>query len=300
MQLNIGAVLTTIICTILFALMGCQSEPLFVSRNFTELGSFTAEAEGPAVDKEGNLYAVSFHYKETIGRITPEGKGSIFIEMPKGSTANGIRFSSKEEMFIADYTGHNILKADIDGKVTVFAHEPKMNQPNDLAIMGSDTLFASDPNWSEGTGKLWRISTSGVVTLLEENMGTTNGIEVSPDQKRLYVNESKQLNLWVYDIDAEENISNKRLLYKFPDGGLDGMRCDMRGNLYITRHSKGTVEVISPEGTLLKTIKLKGMKPTNIAFGGVDGRTCYVTIADNGNIETFIGDTPGRSTHKGL
>ena len=290
---------TCILLTIMAALLGCQSERLFESRNFTEIGSFTAEAEGPAVDKDGNLYAVSFHHKETIGRITPEGEGSIFIEMPKGSTANGIRFSSKEEMFIADYTGHNILKADATGRVTVFAHEPKMNQPNDLAIMDDDTLFASDPNWKESTGKLWRISSNGEVTLLEENMGTTNGIEVSPDQKRLYVNESKQLNLWVYDIDSDENISNKRLLFKFPDGGLDGMRCDIRGNLYITRHSKGEVVVISAEGKVIRTIKLKGMKPTNIAFGGKDGRTCYVTIADKGNIETFRTDTPGRSTRRG-
>ena len=274
---------------------GCQSESLFESRNFTEPGSFTAEAEGPAVDKDGNLYAVSYDHKETIGRITPDSKGSIFIEMPKGSTANGIRFSSKEEMFIADYTGHNILKATASGEVSVFAHEPRMNQPNDLAIMDNDTLFASDPNWKEGTGKLWRISSNGEVTLLEENMGTTNGIEVSPDQKSLFVNESRQLNLWVYDIDGEENISNKRLLYKFPDGGLDGMRCDVNGNLYVTRHSKGEIAIISPEGKLLRQIKLLGMQPTNIAFGGNDGRTCYVTVADRGNIETFRADTPGRS-----
>ena len=62
-------------------------------------------------------------------------------------------------------------------------------------------------------------------------MGTTNGIEVSPDQKKLYVNESNQLNLLVYDLSSTGEISNKKLLYKFQDGGLDGMRCDENGNL---------------------------------------------------------------------
>ena len=58
---------------------------------------------------------LAYSYKETIGKVSPCGKASIFIKMPKGSTANGIRFSSKEEMFLADYTGHNVLKSDAKG-----------------------------------------------------------------------------------------------------------------------------------------------------------------------------------------
>lgn len=278
-----------------FYLISCQTEQLYRSKNFTAPGTFTAEAEGPAVDKEGSLYAVSFSYKETVGKVSPDGAASIFIKMPKGSTANGIRFSSKEEMFLADYTGHNVLKSDAKGNVSVFAHNSSMNQPNDLAIMDNDILFASDPNWAAGSGQLWRISPEGKTTCLEKNMGTTNGIEVSPDQKKLYVNESKQLNLWVYDLSEEGDICNKKLLYKFKDGGLDGMRCDAEGNIYVTRWGSGLVAVISPEGKLLRTVKLNGMKPTNIAFGGPDGRTAYVTLADKGNIETFRVENPGRS-----
>jgi gluconolactonase len=284
------------ICVLLAAfLCSCQTETMYKSSDFTKPGSFTGEAEGPAVDCEGNIYAVSFEYKETIGKLSPAGDGIIFIKMPKGSTANGIRFSSNEEMFIADYSGHNVLKADAKGNVSVFAHNSDMNQPNDLAIMDNNILFASDPNWKEGTGQVWRINTDGKTTLLEKDMGTTNGIEVSPDMKKLYVNESKQLNLWVYDLSPNGEISNKKLFYKFKDGGLDGMRCDADGNLYVTRWGSGIVVKISATGKLLKTIKLNGLKPTNIAFGGPDGRTCYVTLADRGNIETFRAETPGRS-----
>jgi gluconolactonase len=273
----------------------CQTEQLYVSSDFTAPGTFTAEAEGPAVDSQGNLYAVSYDYKETIGKVSPDGKGEIFIKMPKGSTANGIRFNQQEEMFIADYSGHNILKADLKGNVSLFAHNSGMSQPNDLAIMDNGILFASDPKWKDGSGQLWRIDPKGKTTLLEKDMGTTNGIEVSTDQKKLYVNESKQLNLWVYDLSPQGDISHKKLLYKFKDGGLDGMRCDVDGNLYVTRWSSGVVVKISPEGTLLETIKLKGMKPTNIAFGGKDGKTAYVTINDRGNIETFRVEAPGRA-----
>ena len=276
-------------------LSSCQETRLYQSRVFTEEGTFTAEVEGPAVDHNGNLYAVSFSQKGTIGRVTPDGVSSLFVNLPKGSTANGIRFSSREEMLVADYTGHKVLRITPKGKISVFAYEPTMNQPNDLAIMDNDILFASDPNWKEGTGQLWRITTDGKTELVEKNMGTTNGIEVSPDQTRLYVNESKQIRVWVYDLNSKGEVSNKRLLHQFSDGGLDGMRSDIMGNLYITRWGSGKVVKMSPEGKILKTIPLIGQKPTNIAFGGKDGRTCFVTMADKGNIETFRVEHPGRS-----
>ena len=267
----------------------------YQSRAFTQEGTFTPQIEGAAVDKNGNLYAVSFGQKETIGRVTPDGVSSLFVNMPKGSTANGIRFDRRDEMFVADYTGHKVLKITPEAKISVFADEPKMNQPNDLAIMDNDILFASDPNWKEGTGQLWRINKDGKTELLEKNMGTTNGIEVSPDQTKLYVNETKQLRVWVYDLNSKGEVSHKRLLHQFSDGGLDGMRSDIMGNLYITRWGKGEVVKMSPEGKILKTIPLIGQKPTNIDFGGQDGRTCFVTIADKGNIETFQVEHPGRS-----
>ena len=76
---------------------------------------------------------------------------------------------------------------------------------------------------------------------------------------------------------------------------MDGMRCDVLGNLYITRYGKGTVAKLSPEGELLLEIQMKGKKPSNIAFGGKDGRTAYVTLQDRGYIETFKVENPGRS-----
>lgn len=272
-----------------------MNEELFVSYQFTEPNGFTSGIEGPACDKEGNLYAVNYERQHTIGKVTPEGKCSVFLELPNGSIGNGIRFNSKGDMLIADYTNHNILKVDMKTlNISVYAHEPTMNQPNDIAIGANDIVYASDPNWSKSTGQIWRIDTDGKVTLLETNMGTTNGIEVSPDEKTLYVNESVQRNIWAYDLSPKGEISNKRLLIQFPDFGLDGMRCDVDGNLYVTRYGKGTVAKISPKGEVLLEVQLTGKSCSNVAFGGKDGRTCYVTIADRGNVEYFRTDKPGR------
>jgi len=276
-----------------------MAQALMAATPFTEPHSFTGEIEGPAVDREGNVYAVSFARKPTIGRITPEGKGEVFVEMPEGSLGNGIRFDKKGIMFVADYTGHGILRVDPKTrKVTVFAHEPTMNQPNDIAISKDGTLWASDPNWAKSTGQVWRIDKNGKVTKVASDMGTTNGIDVSPDGKTLYVNETVQRNVWAFTIGRDGSLSGKRLLIQFPDFGMDGMRVDVDGNLYITRHGKGTVAVVSPEGKLLKEIDVLGKQPTNICFGGVDGKTAYVTEVEHGRLVQFRTDRPGLEWHR--
>jgi sugar lactone lactonase YvrE len=239
---------------------------------------------------------VNFARQGTIGKVTPQGAASVFLELPNDSVGNGIRFNRAGDMFIADYVNHNIFRVEMKTRqLAVFAHQPAMNQPNDLAIGTNDILYASDPNWAESTGQLWRIDTDGTTTLLETGMGTTNGIEISPDEKTLYVNESAQRNVWAYDLSPQGEISRKRLVIQFPDFGLDGMRTDIAGRLYVTRYGKGTVAILSPEGDVVREVRLQGDKCANIAFGGTDGCACYVMVADRGNVEVFRTDTPGRS-----
>ena len=127
-------------------------------------------------------------------------------------------------------------------------------------------------------------------------MGTTNGIEVSPDEKTLYVNESVQRSVWAYDLLPDGTVANKRLLIQFPDFNMDGMRCDIDGNIYITRHGKGTVAKLSPEGEVLLEIELHGRDPSNIAFGGEDGCTCYVMLQRTGQ----RGNLPHRAPRQKL
>lgn len=265
------------------------------SSDFTLPGEFTSGIEGPATDAKGNIYVVNFGKEGTIGKVTPDGQSGLFVELPTGSTGNGIRLNKNGNLLVADYTGHNVLSVDVGTKkISVYAHNDAMNQPNDLAIAKSGLLFASDPNWAKSTGQLWRIDLNGTSTLLESSMGTTNGIEVSPNEKTLFVNESVQRNVWAYDLSPKGEISNKRLLIQFPDFGMDGMRCDVKGNLYICRYDKGTVAVVSPTGKQIREIQLTGKKPSNISFGGPDGRTCYVTLQDRGCLEIFQAEHPGR------
>jgi sugar lactone lactonase YvrE len=260
----------------------------------TKENSFTTGVEGPACDAAGNVYAVNFEKQQTIGKVTPAGKAEVWVTLPGKSTGNGIVFDKAGLMYVADYVGHAVLRIDPKTKAVVrYAYEPRMNQPNDLAIAADGTLYASDPNWDKKTGQVWRIGTDTKVTLVAPDMGTTNGIDLSPDGKTLYVNESIQRNVWAFTVAPDGSLTDKRLLKKFDDFGFDGMRVDVDGNLYITRHGKGTVAVLSPDGTVLKEIDVLGPNPTNICFGGPDGKTAYVTEEKHRRIVQFRTDKPG-------
>jgi gluconolactonase len=271
----------------------------YQARDLTAENLFTENIEGPNFDKSGNLYVVNFQKDGTIGLVHPDGTVELFVTLPEGSTANAIQFDAAGNMLLADFTGHNILRVNMKTKeITVLCHNEQFNQPNDICINKKGQLFASDPSWKTSTGKLWRIDPDGKAILLTGEMGTTNGIELSPDEKILYVNESVQHNIWAFDVDDQGTIGNKRLFHKFDDFGMDGMKCDREGNLYVCRHGKGTIAIFSPSGKLLREVALKGKKVSNIVFGGKDGRTCYLTLQDRKAIEMFRSEVAGRKWSK--
>ncbi|SHG62117.1 Sugar lactone lactonase YvrE [Massilia sp. CF038] len=255
--------------------------------------SFTSGIEGPAVDAAGRLYAVNFARQQTIG-VVAQGTPELFVTLPGNAVGNGIRIGKDGTLYVADYVGHSILRIDPATRaVTVFAHDEAMYQPNDLAITADGVLYASDPDWKNNGGQVWRIDTAGKARVVATGMGTANGIEVSPDGRTLYVGESVQRIIWAFAIDSDGSLSGKRVFARFADFGLDGMRTDVDGNLYVTRHGKGTVVKLSPKGRVLREIALPGSKPSNLAFGGPDGRTVYVTEMEKGQLLQFRADRPG-------
>jgi len=267
----------------------------YVARDLTAENLFSTNIEGPNVDKNGTLFVVNYQKDGTVGKVNADGSVELFVTLPYGSIANAIMFTQEGDMLLADFKGHNILR--INGKtnaVSVYVHHGGFNQPNDITINKKGQLFASDPNWKDGTGRIWRIDTNKEAVKLVEGMGTTNGIELSPDEKILYVNESVQRKVWAFDVDSKSNLSNKRLFYEFPDFGMDGMKCDAEGKLYVTRYDKGTIAILSPDGKLVREVEMKGKKTSNITFGGHDGKTCYVTLQDRKCVETFRSEVAGK------
>ena len=119
-------VIASLLCGILYCGISLNAQNVLKATGWMPEHTFTSGIEGPAVDSEGNLYAVNYKKEGTIGIVRPDGSHGCFLVLPEGSTGNSIRFGKDGNMYVADYTGHNILKVDMKSKkISVFAHEPK-------------------------------------------------------------------------------------------------------------------------------------------------------------------------------
>jgi sugar lactone lactonase YvrE len=166
----------------------------------------------------------------------------------------------------------------------------------------NSTLFASDPRFPH-SGQIWRIvrgpdgKGSGEVMSSERPMGVTNGIDLSPDGATLYVSEADTREVWAYRLDGTK-LAAPRLVKKFDAFELDGLRTDLDGKIFVARPLNGTVAILAPDKTpdtaLVREVPLRGKVPTNLTFGGPDGKSVFVTQKDGKFIETFRADRPGR------
>lgn len=274
---------------------------LFQSRQLTPSGEYTFNIEGPAVDRAGNLYVVNFQRPGTIGKVAAGGAASeLFATLPEGSVGNAIRFDKAGRMFIADYKKHHVFVVEPGTtEPRSYFQSDDFNQPNDLTVAADGTLYASDPNWKARTGQVWRITPGadgngvGEKMASPRPMSTTNGIDLSPDGRTLYVGESDSNEIWAYRIEGA-TLTLPRLVKKFTDASIDGLRTDIDGRIFVARILKGTILVLNPNGTVEREIPLAAKEPTNLAFGGVDGKTVFLTQRKGGFIESFRVARPGR------
>ncbi len=298
-----------LIASLLVALSVCfvdrsnaADEPLFVSKRITPPGEYTSGIEGPAVDASGNLYGVNFRESGTIGKLAVgASKSQLFTSLPSGSIGNGIRFDRQGRMYIADFKKHNVWVIE-PGETTpkIYFHSDRFNQPNDLAIAADGTLYASDPRFAAPAGgQIWRITRGadgkgrGEVMSSPRRLGVTNGLDLSPDGATLYVSESNSRQVWAYRLDGDKLI-DPRLVRTFADFEVDGLRTDIDGRIYLARLSAGKIAIIGADGSLQREVPVSGKQPTNLTFGGADGKTVFVTQKEGRFIEAFRVDRPGR------
>jgi signal peptidase len=274
---------------------------LYLSRQLTLSGEYTFNIEGPAVDRAGNLYVVNFQRPGTVGKLATGGTASeLFATLPEGSVGNAIRFDKSGRMFVADYKKHNIFVIEPGtSEPRPYFQSDEFNQPNDLTVAADGTLYASDPNWKGRTGQVWRITPGadgngvGEKMASPRPMSTTNGIDLSPDGKTLYVGESDSNEIWAYRLEGG-TLTSPRLLKKFTNASIDGLRTDVDGRIYVARILKGMILILSPNGAVEREVPLTAKEPTNLAFGGADGKTVFVTQRKGGFIESFRVARPGR------
>jgi sugar lactone lactonase YvrE len=302
-----------------FISVATAQETLFQSRRLTPT-EYTFQIEGPGVDRDGNLFVVNFQKQGAIGLVRAgQTKSEPFTPLPaKGvggntlqSTGSAIRFDREGRMYVNDFNNHKIFVFGRGEKVPKLYVKSAFNQPNDLTVASDGTIYASDPALhSAPKGQVWRITRGADGSVRSEVMTTdrefrrTNGIDLSPDEKTLYVGESEQPQLCAYRLEGP-HLAAPRLVRKFADGNLDGLRTDIDGRIFAARLSKGMIAVLLPDGTIEREIPTLGKEPNNLAFGGSDGRTVFVTQSLDpavknpkknlpGFVETFRVERPGR------
>jgi gluconolactonase len=235
--------------------------------------SFT---EGPAWDGEESLYFTDIP-NERI-HIWKDGKLSTFRE--KSGRANGLYFDLDGNLLMCEGGARQVTRSDANGKITVVAKSwngKRLNSPNDLwvtpdgGIYFTDPRYGRDPNMEiDGFHVYFIAPGSSKVTRILDNLVKPNGIIGTKDSKTLYVADPGAKKTYSYRIGDDGSLSNRKLA---ADSGSDGMTLDAKGNLYLTSDS---VKVYSPKAKLIADIKIPE-RPSNVTFGGTDGRTLFIT-----------------------
>jgi gluconolactonase len=283
----------------------CLLTPSLAAAQAPEIATTVAFTEGPTVDRDGNVYFTEI-INQRIMKLGADGMLSVYRE--KSNVANGLLLDPQGRLIACEgglferpgvkvKGTPRVTRTDLKtGKVEVLAanYQGKpFDAPNDVTIDGKGRLYFTD---LAGVA-VYRIDPSGTVVrlLAAPDVQRPNGIQVSPDDKTLYLIEANQAQggarlIRAYDLQADGTVRNMRVHYNFSPGrSADGMSIDTQGNLYAsagmnqlrgsseTLDTKTGVYVISPQGKLLKFIPIAEDFITNNAFGGADMKTLYVT-----------------------
>ncbi len=283
----------------------CLAMPKAAAAQQPEIATMVAFTEGPAADRDGNVFFTDI-INQRIMKLGKDGVLSTYRE--KSNLANGLLIDPQGRLIACEGAEFErpgvklkgkpqVTRTDLKtGRIEVLADNydgKPLQGPNDVTIDGRGRLYFTDLAGAavyrvDAPGKLARI-------LSAPDVQRPNGIQVSPDDRKLYLVESNQAQggarmIRSYDLQPDGTVRNMRMHYNFyPGRSADGMSIDVQGNLYAsagmnqlrgsseTLDTKAGVYVISPAGKLLKFIPIPEDFITNNTFGGPDMKTLYIT-----------------------
>ena len=266
-----------------------------------EVATIVAFTEGPTADAAGNVYFTDTH-NGRLSKLAPDGTLSTFRQ--PSNRANGLVFDAQWRLLACEASPARVTRTDVGtGRVEILVERYEgrpLNGPNDITVDGKGRIFFTDPGDPKGGERgsaVYRIDPDGRVAriLSAPDIQRPNGLMVSPDDKTFYLVESNQAQngarmIRAYDLQPDGGVANMRVFHDFyPGRSGDGMTIDSAGNLYVaaglnrlrgtseTLDTKCGVHVFSPDGALKQFIPIPEDLITNVAFGGPDLKTLYVT-----------------------
>ncbi len=251
----------------------------------TKVGGGFGFTEGPVWDPKGFLY-VSDEEQNKIYRLTLDGRKEELISLgdPDGNT-----YDRAHRLIDCASVLRAIIAITPDGHYEVLADKfegKRLNSPNDVIIGPDGAIYFTDPTLDLVKGEkqeiafqgVYRLGAKGDLRLLTKDLTQPNGLAFSPDGKHFYVDDSEQRNIRVYDVTADGNLVNGRIFGEEKgdehEGVPDGIKVDMRGNLFVTGPKE--IWVWDSQGHHLGTIEMPE-QPANLTWGDKDYRTLYIT-----------------------
>jgi gluconolactonase len=255
----------------------------------TGFGGVQGPAEGPLWWKEGGYLLFSDIHNNRRIKYTP-GQGTSVDQEPS-NRSNGLTRDMAGRLVACEHDTRRVTRREPDGSLTVIANSfqgRRLNRPNDVIVKSDGCYYFTDPGagivpeqWDLTYSGVFRVTPDlGTMSLLIDDFITPNGLAFSPDEKVLYINDSRRGHIRAFEL-LPNGMLQKQTDRVFADlrgsepGNPDGMKIDTAGNVYCG--GAGGIYILDPQGKKLGRIVHGQPSTTNIAFGGDDWKTLYFT-----------------------
>ncbi len=270
-------------------LHGSRPSAWIAARQHGKLGSFL---EGPAFDRAGNLYCTDIPYGRVF-RVSPQGEFELVAEYD--GEPNGLKIHKDGRIFIADHKKGLLLLDPQRGSVTPVlenANGVPFRGLNDMIFADNGDLYFTDQGNSglhDPYGSVYRLRADGRLDCVLRNLASPNGIALDREERNLFVNLTRANAVWRVPLLPSGEATRVGLFLQLSGatGGPDGLAVDDNGGLAVSHAGFGSVWLFDKFGEPLYRVKsCAGPSTTNIAFGGPDRRTLYITESSSGQILT--------------
>ncbi|MFN3347626.1 SMP-30/gluconolactonase/LRE family protein [Pseudorhodoplanes sp.] len=269
--------------------MGAMSNIVAKDARVEVIGSGFFFTEGPVWDAAQGCLYFSDIPANAIHQWQPDSGLAVF-RTPSGKS-NGLTRDREGRLLVCEHAGRRVSRIDSDGNAKTLASHYKgrrLNSPNDLVVKSDGSIYFTDPpyglNPTFGVAESPELDFAGVyrvapdgseIAVLADNC-TPNGLAFSPDEKRLYVADTEQNHLLVYDVGPDGGLFGGRVFASIPGSSLapDGIKVDREGRVFVT--GAGGVWILDPGGDCLGIIPVPEL-PANLAWGDADWSTLYIT-----------------------
>ena len=260
--------------------------------------------EGPVFDDAGHLYVADIPFGR-IFRIDPAGAWTLVAEYD--GEPNGMKFLDTHTLLVTDYK-NGLMRVDArTGAVT--PHLQRRNTErfkgvNDLVLDAQGNIYFTDQGQTglhDPTGRLYRLRPDGQLDLLLGNVPSPNGVALSPDGRLLYLAVTRGNCVWRVPLLADGSVAKvSQFFTSYGPSGPDGLAVDAKGRVIVANPGLGYVWLLNARAEPVVVLRgPAGASTTNLAFGGKDRSTLYVTDSTHGNILTAQLDAPGLMLHRG-